>query len=192
MRGNSHVQFLGGKGAERPLPYPVHSFIMKTISMLLAILFFHSLALAGIAEKGRGMLFGADHAFFVTAASGWVLDNQSGIGQGLHMVFYPVAYTWPDSPVIIYGRAVPKSKVRTIRSLVERTVEEFHQNESPHFRGERKKSIRLPNGKDADIYHFSGDQWGNYEAGAYYAEKDTINFLTRTSRNQTGFFIYDG
>ncbi|MFX0202900.1 MAG: hypothetical protein ACFFCW_42900, partial [Candidatus Hodarchaeota archaeon] len=84
---------------------------MKTISTLLAFLFCHSLALASITEKGTGMLFGEDHAFSVTAISGWVLDNQSGVRQGLHMVFYPVGRTWADSPVIIYGRAVSKSEI---------------------------------------------------------------------------------
>jgi hypothetical protein len=158
--------------------------------MLLAILFCHSLAFASITENGRGMLFGADHAFFVTAASGWVLDNQSGVRQGLHMVFYPVGRTWSDSPVIIYGRAVPKSEVPTIKSHIERTVEEFHKNGSPNYTGERQPSIKLPNSKKVDLYHFSGDQWGNYEAAAYYDEKDTINYLIFNARTKESFNKY--
>ncbi len=36
---------------------------------------------AAILEGGRGLLFGNEHAFSVKAKSGWVLDNQSGVGQ---------------------------------------------------------------------------------------------------------------
>ena len=163
---------------------------MRIISTLLAIWLCQSVALASITEKGKGMLFGGDHAFFVTAASGWVLDNQSGVGQGLHMVFYPADKTWANSPVIIYGRAVPKYEVPTIKSQVERTVEDFHKKGSPDYMGERQPSIKLSNGKPIELYHFSGDQWGNYEAAAYYDEKDTINYLIFNARTKESFIKY--
>lgn len=163
---------------------------MKIISTLLAILFCHSVAFAIITEKGRGMLFGGDHAFFVSAVSGWMLDNQSGVRQGLHMVFYPVGNTWADSSVIIYGRAVPKSGVPTVKSQVERTVQEFRKNGSPNYKGEKQPSLNIPEGKNVDIYYFSGDQWGNYEAAAYIEETDTINYLVYNARTKESFEKY--
>ncbi len=79
------------------------------------------------------MLFGADHAFAVTAKSGWVLDNQSGVSQDLHMVFYPKGKTWANSPIIIYGRAIPGTEVKSIKAQVENTVTDFRQNGSPNY-----------------------------------------------------------
>jgi hypothetical protein len=163
---------------------------MKIMSMLLAFFFCHSIAYAGITETGRGMLFGSNHTFFVSAVSGWVLDNQSGINQGLHMVFYPVGMTWADSPVIVYGRAVPKLEVSTIEAQVKKTIEEFHKNGNPNYLGEKKSSIKAKKGKEAEVYYFSGDQWGNYEAVAYYDEKDTINFVIYNARSKELFEKY--
>ena len=43
----------------------------------IAAIFVSFSASAEITEGGRGILFGEDHAFAVTATKGWVLDNQS-------------------------------------------------------------------------------------------------------------------
>ena len=40
------------------------------------------------------------------------------------------------------------------------------------------------------MYHFSGDQWGNFESVAYVKEIDTINFLVFNSRNKKDFDNY--
>lgn len=130
------------------------------------------------------MLFGADHAFEVTAIPGWVLDNQSGVRQGLHMVFYPRGETWSSSPVIVYGRV---AEAMSVKRQVERTVEGFRKNGSPQYLGEAQKSLMLPNGRQVEIYYFSGDQWGNYEAAAYFPETNTMNFLVFNARTKEKF-----
>lgn len=147
---------------------------------------------ASITEGGRGMLFGADHAFSVTAKAGWVLDNQSGVSQGLHMAFYPKGETWSDSPVIIYGRAIPTTEAANVQSQVERTVNDFRKTGNPKYSSEAQAPLALSNGKMAELYHFSGDQWGNYEAVAYFPETDTINFLVFNSRTKDTFEKYIG
>jgi len=147
---------------------------------------------ASITEGGRGMLFGVDHAFAVTAKSGWVLDNQSGASQGLHMVFYPKGGTWSDSPVIVYGRAIPTTETANVKSQVEKTLSDFRKNGSPNYSGEAQSPLTLANGQKADLYLFTGDQWGNYEAVAYFQETDTINFLVFNSRTKENFDKYIG
>lgn len=147
-------------------------------------------ASAGVTEGGRGMLFGADHAFTVTATSGWVLDNQSGIKQGLHMIFYPKGETWSKSPVIVYGQSTSTTDAASVKSQVERTVSDFRKNGSPNYSSEAQAQIPLPNGKKADLYFFSGDQWGNYEAAAYFQETDTVNYLVFNSRTKENFEKY--
>ena len=143
---------------------------------------------ASITEGGTGLLFGADHAFNFTAPNGWVLDNQSGIRQGLHMVFYPTGQTWESSPVIAYGMSVAKdSALRSIADQVRRTVEDFRSNGSKEYIAEAKEDAPLHDGKTAKVYFFRGDQWGNYEAAGYIEEKATINFLVYNSRNKSDF-----
>jgi ElaB/YqjD/DUF883 family membrane-anchored ribosome-binding protein len=145
---------------------------------------------ASIIEGGRGMLFGANHAFAVTAKPGWVIDNQSGAGQGLHMVFYPKGETWPNSSVIIYGRSISTAEVTDVKTHVENTIGEFRKNGNPNYTGKHQPPVKTNTGQEADIYFYSGDQWGNYEAAAYFRETDTINYLVFNSRTKENFDKY--
>ena len=134
------------------------------------------------------MLFGKDHAFYFTAPSGWVLDNKSGVGQGVHMAFYPLGFTYQNSPVFAYGRSASLlGEVKTIEDLVKSTIQDFRNNGSVNYNGRKEKTISLPGGKIAEIYFYSGDRWGNYEAAGYILEKKTINFLVFNSRYKKAF-----
>jgi hypothetical protein len=143
-------------------------------------------------SEGRtGMLFGNDHAFFFTAPDGWVLDNQSGVKQGLHMVFYPAGETWIKSPVIAYGKSVQKGgEINSPEDQVKRTLRDFHAHGSPNYSAERKSFFSLPNNKEAAIYYFKGDKWGNFEAVGYIEESVSINFLVFNARSKGDFDNY--
>lgn len=159
---------------------------------LLLILIIPTYAYADIIDGGRGILFGDNHAFAVTAIPDWVLDNQSGVEQGLHMVFYPKGGAWSNSPVIIYGQSIPTSHTPNIKAQVDFTINQFRNNGSPTYIGEEQTPLTLHKGKSAEIYHYSGDQWGNYEAVAYIKEADTINFLVFNSRKKENFVKFIG
>jgi hypothetical protein len=165
---------------------------MRIASVLLVLLLFMPLSSsAEITEQGTGMLYGADHAFFITAAKGWVLDNESGVKQGLYMTFYPVGYTWANSPAIAYGRKVTKDKdIRSVKDQAESTVKMFHEKGSPNYKITHRTSVALPNGKKVPVYYYAGDQWGNFEAAAYFEEENTINFLVFNCRNKADFDKY--
>ena len=164
----------------------------RIVSVLFVLLLLVPLtSSADITEQGTGMLFGADHAFFITAAKGWVLDNESGVQQGLYMTFYPVGYTWANSPVIAYGRKVSKdAQMRSAKDMVESTVKMFHEKGSPGYKVVKETSVALANGKKVPVYYYAGDQWGNFEAAAYFEEKNTINFLVYNSRKKSDFDRY--
>jgi len=135
-----------------------------------------------------GMLFGKDHAFYFTAPPGWVLDNKSGVNQGVHMAFYPGGFTYKNSPVFAYGRSASLAgSVQTIEDLVKSTIQDFKDNGSVNYTGRKEKTIQLPGGKTAEIYFYGGDRWGNYEAAGYILEKKTVNFLVFSSRYKKAF-----
>ncbi len=155
--------------------------------LVIAATFISFSACAEITEGGRGILFGEDHAFAVTAKKGWVLDNQSAVQQGLHMVFYPKGRTWANSPVIIYGRSIPTRQTATIKEQVAQTVSDFRNNGSPKHTSNAKPLLTLPGERRAEVYHYAGDQWGNFEAAAYIQETDTINFLVFSAKTKAAF-----
>ncbi len=160
---------------------------LKSLILMIALLL-PCPVLGSVTEGGTGMLFGDNHAFSFTAPKGWVLDNQSGVRQGLHMVFYPLGQSWSGSPVMAYGRSVSKdSRLRTIEGHVKVTVDQFHRSGSPNYRAEAKDRVSLNDGKTVHVYFFQGDRWGNYEAVGYVEEPETINFLVYNARNKEEF-----
>jgi len=150
-----------------------------------------SCSTAEITVGGTGMLFGTDHAFNITAADGWVLDNESARQQGLHMLFYPKGEDWSDSPVIVYGRSTGRGPEKAgVKELVKDTVDDFHANGSAGYRALRAADVVIRGGKSVAVYHYQGDQWGNYEAGAYFVEEGTVNFLVYHARSEEIFTRY--
>ena len=157
-------------------------------SILIATVIALSSSLASIIEQGTGIVYGEDHAFKLTAPPGWMLDNESAARQGVHAVFYPKGSSWKDGVVVAYARARPKTEaITTADDAAKFVVEDFHAHGSPNYQAKRIKSIRTASGKEAVIYHFSGDQWGNSEAAAYLVEAKTINFVILTSRDRKAF-----
>ena len=145
-------------------------------------------ASASIIEGGSGLVFGTDYSYTVKAPKGWMLDNESAAQQGVHAVFYPKGSHWDDSVVVAYARSRPRTNtVNTADEAAEFLIKDFHANGSPKYAGKRIKTIKTSAGKDAVIYHFTGDQWSNSEAVAYFVEELTINFVVLTSRDRKTF-----
>ena len=162
---------------------------MKLLGYITSIVFLLFVTQPVLAEEGCGtcIFYGKDFAFAMTAPSGWVLDNKSGVSMGLHQIFYPVGETFKDSPVFAYSRARTKAlQIATIDDLVAETLAEFKPN-SPNIAAKFSESLELPNGRQAQIYYYTGDQWGNFEAAGYIDEKKTINFVVLSARNKAAF-----
>lgn len=162
---------------------------MRFVCFFFVLLFSIS-AHCEITEEGIGVLFGSEHLFAAKAEKGWVLDNQSGTRQGVHMLFYPLGETWAKSPVMIYGRSATLPRTTTIGDFVKKTEADFHNNGSPDYKGKYIGKIYTVHNKSADIYHYSGDQWGNFEAVAYFRETDSVNFLVFNARTKESFDKY--
>ena len=60
---------------------------MKKFSIILILVLFELISF-GQENMKTGIIYGKNHVFSLTAPDGWVLDNTSGIKQGLYAVFY--------------------------------------------------------------------------------------------------------
>lgn len=159
---------------------------MKTIALTLALLL--HIASASILEEGVGIIHGKNHAFSFKAPKGWVLDNESGVGQGVHAVFYEKGGSWEKSKVVAYARAADRDgDIKTAADQVAKTIADFRKNGSAKYDGKKMKTVKTKSGKEGVIYHFSGDKWGNFEAVAYFEEEKTINFVVLNSRDEKLF-----
>ena len=48
-----------------------------------------------------GVIYGENHSFKLIAPSGWVLDNKSGVSQGIHAVFYKKGESWANAETVM-------------------------------------------------------------------------------------------
>jgi hypothetical protein len=159
---------------------------MKTFLFLL--LAAATLATASIIEEGGGIVYGADHAFNLKAPKGWMLDNESAANQGVHAVFYPKGATWKDSKVVAYAQARPRKEgMKTAADAAAETIKKFRDGGSEKYDGKKVKTVKTESGKEGEIYHFTGDKWGNFEAVVYFVQEKTINFIVFNSREEKVF-----
>ncbi len=158
---------------------------MKIIAFILALLI--HITSAAIVEEGVGIVYGSNHAFSFKAPKGWVLDNESGVSQGIHAVFYEKGGSWQKSKVVAYARAADRGTVKTAADQVAKTIADFRKNGNDKYDGKKVKTVKTESGKEGEIYHFSGDKWGNFEAVAYFVEEKTINFVVFNSRDEKLF-----
>ena len=139
-------------------------------------------------ELNSGLVYGEGHAFWLTVPDGWVLDNTSGVEQGLHAVFYPTGSSWSDSPVVMYANTAPRDTVKaeSLESFIAGDVDEARAK-SPHVRAQRAPDLLTANGKHAAVRIFTGDKWGNSEEVAYIPEHQVFVLLTLTSKTPDAF-----
>jgi hypothetical protein len=177
------------RGVSSTLQEETYKNMQQRITLwVIVVLMIGRVSEAGLFQEG--FLFGDNHAFYFTAPPGWVLDNHSGVNEGLYMVFYPAGQTWTESPVIAYARSLTKDDLITsIPDQVQMTVTTFRAQGSPQYQAEQQASQTLANGQQVAIYYFTGDQWGNYEAVGYIEEESTINFLVLNAKNKPIFEV---
>ena len=141
-----------------------------------------------VADPGNaGLVHFSSTVFTVVAPSGWVLDTESGLMQGLPAVFYPEGGRW-RGPVVMYvnsgDRAIAGNGTR----------QQFIENEVTHFRTrhpgikiEDAKALPVANGTPVAVKHFLGGQNGRYEAVAYIEEEKAVNSIIFSARTKAAF-----
>ena len=162
---------------------------MKLIQIIIVL--FVALATnvkADIVLGGRGVVFGEGYVFSLKAPGGWMLDSESGVGDGFHAVFYPEGSNWKNGIVVCYPQAHEKTAVlMTADDVAKDRIKDYRENGSPNYTGELVKVVKSDHGETARIYHFKNDQWGNIEAVAYFEQRKTINYVTMSSRDARAF-----
>jgi hypothetical protein len=133
-----------------------------------------------------GIIYGPEHAFAVTAPSGWVLDNKSGVEQGLWAVLYPTGSSWQDSNVVMYINTASKAGDPTLEGLIKGDLER-QRKESPSLTIAPGEPLALQDGTKARVNHFSGDKWGNHESVAYIEAPTVWVMVVLSSRDEPAY-----
>jgi hypothetical protein len=138
-------------------------------------------------SSSNGLVYGSGHSFMISAPIGWVLDNSSGVNQGLHAVFYPKGSTWKDSITVMYVNTAERKPDESLDDFIKGDTDNFKEKGSSNIKIQNAEPIKTKDGKTAQVRHFRGDQWGNSESVAYIQENKIIVMIVLTSRTDSDF-----
>jgi len=133
-----------------------------------------------------GIVYGKDHVFAIKAPDGWVLDNQSGVRQGLQAVFYPEGGSWKESKAVMYVNGAGKSADDTLEKFVERDVAGYRE-QSPGLKVADDETLPVGGKEKVLVKRFSGDRGGSYEAVAYVEESKVVVIIALHARTREEF-----
>ena len=167
-----------------------NSFQTMLISRLFLALFIISVS-SVFAEQileGYSVVRGKDYAFEIKAPRSWVLDNEVAKEQGLNLVFYPTGTNWETSKAVIYVRVRTNgAALRNIADQVGDTIRNLREAGSSNVTVKHVKTLTTQDASKAEVYDFTGDKFGNFEATAYIQAKGSIHFITLSARDQDSF-----
>jgi len=160
---------------------------LSRLSFCLVVLSVTNL-LAGQILEGYSEVQGNGYAFEIKAPRSWVLDNDAAKAQGLNLVLYPTGNNWQESSAVIYVRVRSiGSTIQNIPDQVNDTLRNLRESGSPNVKAKYVRTLTTQDASKAEIYYYTGDQFGNFEATAYIQAKGSIHFFTLSARDEEAF-----
>jgi hypothetical protein len=156
--------------------------------MMIFVILSSAARLYGQEDGNSGIIYGKNHAFSLTAPQGWVLDNTSGVDQGLHAVFYKKGESWAKAVEVMYVNtaSLEDDAHRTLEQLIRYDIDHFNSN-YPDLLISDEKDIIINDRAIARVKYLSGESYGNFEALAYIDAGKTGVMIILTCRTKVGF-----
>jgi hypothetical protein len=131
---------------------------------------------------------GDDHLFMVSAPTGWVLDDTSGMSSRIRCVFYPQGEKWTTASTVMYVNPLHgmSTKSRTVSALIADDEKSFRKR-SPNGKVTDAGTLQTASRKTAIVRYFSNDGGPAHEAVAYVPESELVMLLVLSSNTPEGF-----
>ncbi len=150
----------------------------------LALLFLPAGVPAQEKYKG-GIVYGPKAAFNISAPEGWVLDNESGVNQGLPCVLYPKGESWADARTVIYAK-IASTQYEDAEKFVAVAIKEM---EKTH--GKPKEKIASGKTKDGHDYFINEypatKTYSQWERVGYVQLPHAVAYIVLSSQDQAGY-----
>jgi len=163
--------------------------LVRSMPRVLIIFALAIVCSSASAQTGAGgFVYGKDHAYFLEAPKGWVMDSGDAAKENVGAVFHPANAHWPESGVTIYtdfykkkeGLETPNDAMRNDVVLFEKEGSVMHPVKKPSIKTEI-------GGLVGEVYHFGPDRRGQYDARAYFIYKGYIDYFVLTARDKATF-----
>jgi hypothetical protein len=158
-----------------------------SLSFILLFLWIINLVASQILE-GYSAVHGKGYAFEIKAPRSWVLDDEAAKSQGINLVLYPTGTNWDTSKAVIYVRVrTTGANIHNISDQVADTIRNLRQSGSPSAAAKHMRTLTTQDASKAEVFYYTGDQFGNLDAAAYIQAKGSIHFITLSARDQDSF-----
>lgn len=155
---------------------PNREEFMRIITFLLFFLVPHALSAADIPGLyPAGIVYGPKAAFKISAPDGWVVNNYSGVSQGLHCVLYPKGGSWDKSKVVMYAK-IASPKYPEISKFIEFTVNYFKADDS-QFTSKIVDEGETTEGYKITVNEYNRPSYPLYEQTAYIQLPEAVAYI---------------
>lgn len=137
-------------------------------------------------QSDVGIVYGGKLGVIVSAPEGWVLDNKSGVSQGVHAVLYPQGSSWRNAPEVMYVNVSEMGPGKTLDAFVAADIARF-KKEFSGLHVEELAPIVIRNGTEALVRTYSGGGYANFESVAYAQKGTSAVTYVLTCRNRQGY-----
>ena len=155
---------------------PIKDESMRKIALLIFFLF--SQVLLASDKPGlfpAGVVYGPKAAFKISAPDGWVLDNYSGVSQGLHCVLYPKGGSWSESKVVMYAK-IASPEYPEINKFMEFTLNYFHKDDAK-FTSKIAEEGKTKEGYNYTIKEYNRPSYPLHEQVAYIQLPEAVAYI---------------
>ena len=132
-----------------------------------------------------GIVYGPKAAFNISAPEGWVLDNQSGVSQGLPCVLYPKSESWTDARTVMYAK-IAGTQFEDLNAFVAMAIKEM---EKTHGKPKRKIAFgKTADGHDYFINEYPASKtYSQWERVAYIQLPQAVAYIVLSSRDHASY-----
>ena len=140
---------------------------------------------AGAPAFDAGTVYGPTSAFTIEAPTKWVLDDESGVSQGLHCVLYPAGSSWSDSPVAMYAK-IASPEFRSHEGFAQWAIRKLRKEEVGfHFK--RIRTGMTQYGHPYFVNEYREPRRPRFERVAYIQLPDAVAVVVYTARTKSAF-----
>src|SRR5205809_1844540 len=132
-----------------------------------------------------GVVYGPKAAFKIDAPDGWLLDNNSGVKQGLPCVLYPKGSSWADAKTIMYAK-IASTEFEDVNEFVATAIKGM---EKVHGKPKEKiASGKTADGRDYFINEYPATKtYSQWERVGYVQLPHAVAYIVLSSRNKTSY-----
>ena len=159
--------------------------MIKAAGVFCLALLFLPVGVPAQNQYAGGIVYGPKGAFNIGAPEGWVLDNESGVEQGLPCVLYPKGESWADARTVMYAK-IAGTDYEDAEKFAEVAIK---QMESKH--GKPKEKIdkgTTGNGQPFFINEYPATKtYSQWERVAYVQLPKAVAYIVLSSRDEASY-----